>query len=54
MLPLLALIALILGIILLAVPVKRDPWPEIAKACLWCGLLVCLLSLASWHGIPLR
>jgi hypothetical protein len=53
MLPLIALIAFILGCILVSAPVK-DPWKEIGRACLWCGLLACLLATASWHAIPLH
>jgi hypothetical protein len=54
MLPILALAALILGLVLTGISVTREPWKEFARACIWVGLLVCLFSLASWHAIPMR
>ena len=53
MLPLLALLVLIAGILMFALA-SNAKVVEIGKAMMWTGLLVVLLSMASWHAVVLR
>ncbi len=55
MLSLVSLVAFVIGLVILRYGKKdEDVVRELGRALVWCGLLVLLLELASWHAVPLH
>lgn len=54
MLSIVALTTFISGIVIVASGKAGEPARDIGRAFLWCGLLVLLLALESWHAIPMH
>jgi hypothetical protein len=53
MLPLIPLLVLVAGLLMFALAGNAKV-VEIGKAMMWTALLVCLMGLASWHGVALH